>query len=309
MYMYIEPLNQLLETRSKNSLAKAIGINSGTLIMYLKGDYNGNVEKINEKIKSYLEREAQRGDNWTDQIVVTNTMRSILKVIGMIHMMRKMGIVYGPAGLGKTESAKAYVNKNPGSYHLTALPDSKSVAGVITLIHFALFKEEQRYSPRTARRMVVDRLKGSDAMVIIDDAHKLTNEALEEVRAIHDASGCAFTLIGTEEILNRLIDPRAGRILAQMSSRLPVRRVYPLQPSTADLKLVCEAYNVHDKEVIKRLAEKSKRGGLRLAVHQMKIARYLSKGQPVSLEHLMAAEVASGDYVATADDNNDETTE
>jgi len=296
MYMYLEALNKILETRSKHALAKAIGINHGVLSMYLKSDYNGNVERINEKIKAYLERETARGDQWTDVIVQTETMKKIVKAINLIHLMRKMGIVYGPAGLGKTESAKAYVSKTPGSYLITALPDSKSVAGAINLIHFALFKEEQRYSPRTARRMIVDRLKGSDSMIIIDDAHKLSNEALEEIRAIHDQSGCAFTLIGTEEILNRLIDPRAGRILAQMSSRLPVRRMFPLQPSSVDLKLVCEAYGVIDKDVIKRLAEKGKRGGLRLAVHQIKIARHIAKNGPVTMGDLLAAEAASGDY-------------
>jgi hypothetical protein len=305
-FMHVDQLNKLLETYSKRNLAKAIGINHGILTQYLKKDYNGKVENVDAKIKAFLEREAQRGDQWTDAIVSTETMRKILKVIHLIHLMKKMGIVYGAAGLGKTESAKAYIARTPGSYHLTALPDSKSVAGAINLIHFALFKEEQRYSPRTARRMIVDRLKGSDSMIIIDDAHKLGNDALEEVRAIHDQSGCAFTLIGTEEILNRLIDPRAGRILAQMSSRLPVRRMFPLQPSNADLKLVCEAYGVTDKEVIKRLAEKGKRGGLRLAVHQIKIARHIAKGATVKMEDLLAAEAVSGDYVETANQNQDE---
>lgn len=296
-YMYTEALNKLLETTSKRALAKAIGINVGILIQYLKSDYNGNIEGVNSKIKAYLERAAKREKNSKDVIVETQTLKKIFKIIDLIHVMRKMGIVYGPAGLGKTTSAKTYIERTPGSYLITALPDSKTVAGAITLIYHTLFKEEPRVSPRAARRMVVDRLKGSDAMIIVDDAHKLTNDAIEELRAIHDATECAFTLIGTEELLNRLIDPRAGRILAQTSSRLPIRRLFPLQPSKADLRAVCEVYGVNDKDIIARLADKGRRGGLRLTVNQIKIANRLAKGAPINMNHMLAAEAISGDYV------------
>ncbi len=66
---------------------------------------------------------------------------------------------------------------------------------------------------------------------------------------------------------------------------------------------------MNDKEVIKRLAEKGKRGGLRLAVHQIKIARHIAKNGPVTMGDLLAAEAVSGDYAESMihkmEDDND----
>jgi len=299
-YIYIDHLKTMISKSSQRALAKAIGINQGILSSYLNGNYAGDLNKANEKIKSYIEREAERGDNWTDVIIQTETLETINKTIKLIHNMRKIGVIYGPAGLGKTESAKHYVKKNPGAYLATARPVYKSVAGVINLLYETICKEIKNLSPRHASATLIDRLKGSDAIVVIDDAHELTNDALEEVRAIHDASQCAFVLIGTEEILNRLHDRRTGKILAQMSSRIPVRRMFSLEPSRKDLRAVCEAYGVNDKEVIDRLSSKGKRGGIRLAVHQVKIARFLSQGKRVDLKHLIDAEIVSGEHMIEA---------
>lgn len=300
-YIYIDHLNRLIKGSSQRAVAKAIGINSGTLSQYLNQNYLGKVELLNDKIKSYIEREAERGDNWTDVIIETDTMATINKTIKLIHAMRKMGIIYGPAGLGKTESAKMYARNNSGVFIATASPVYKSVAGLVSLIYTVLFKDLNTKSPRDATAQIIQRLKGSDAVVVIDDAHELTNEALEQVRAIHDASGCSFVLIGTEEITNRLKDTRAGRILAQMYSRLPVRRMFGLEPSRKDLRAVAEAYGVKDKAVIDRLSEKGKRGGLRLAVHQIKIARFLAQGKAVGIKQLIDAEVISGDHLDVAE--------
>jgi len=299
-YIYIDHLKTMIAKSSQRAIAKAIGINPGTLNQYLNQAYLGKVESINEKIKAYIEREAERGDNWTDIIIQTDILQTINKTVKLIHAMRKIGVIYGPAGLGKTESAKQYVRTNPGAYLATARPVYKSVAGVITLLYETIFREVKNLPPRHASATLIERLRGSDAIVIIDDAHELTNDALEEVRAIHDASQCAFVLIGTEEILNRLQDRRTGKILAQMSSRIPVRRTFSLEPSRKDLRAVCEAYDVRNKEVIDRLAAKGRRGGLRLAVHQLKIARFLAQGKKVDLRHLIDAEIVSGEHLIEA---------
>lgn len=294
-YQFVNQVNQLLQTRSWRKMAKEIGLSQSTLSAYLKGEYSGDVAKIEERIKSYLERQAERGDRWRDLIVQTSTMREIKKSLGLIHAMRKMGVIYGPAGLGKTESARRYVDDTPGVHLVTAAPDCKSVAGIIFILHQALFKEDFKVNPRVARAAIVNRLAGSDKMIIVDDADELTNEAIEELRAIHDASEVPIVMIGTEMLLERLIHPRSRRILARVSSRIPVRRLFKLEPSYQDLKLVCDAYGVQDKEVIKRLADKGKRGGLRLAVHQIKIAKLLAGNEAVNLKHLIDAEIISGD--------------
>ena len=69
---------------------------------------------------------------------------------------------------------------------------------------------------------------------------------------------------------------------------------------TASLEVALRYFGVKDKEVIDRLAAKGKHGGLRLAVHQLKIARFLAKGKRVDLKHLIDAEVVSGEHMIEA---------
>lgn len=294
-YTYANALNDLLQTNSWRSLSKKIGISQSTLSKYISGSYEGNLEAIEERIKSYLAREAERGDKWRDLIVETETLSEIKNSITLIHNMRKMGVIYGPAGIGKTESARRYCEDTPGSIMVTVTPDCKTVAGVIYLIYRTLFKEELRTSPRQANVTIIKRLRGSDTILIVDDADEMTNEAFEQLRGIHDATDCPVAIIGTEMILNRLIHPRAGRVLARVHSRLPVKRFFPLQPSEDDVKKVCRAYGVTDKTVIQHLFRKSAQGGLRMAVHQIKIARILAKDQPVTLKFIIEAASIGGD--------------
>jgi len=297
MYPYLDDLMKRLETTSQNRLSKAIGINPSALSKYLKQSYDGDLDSLNSKVKTYLELEEQRGDAWDDRIVETETMRQINKVIRLVHKMRKMGVVYGAAGLGKTVSLKRYHEDYPNSVMITGCPDSKSVSGAIRLLYYALKRDHSRKSTRQARIEIVTLLTGSNTLVIVDDAHELTNDALEELRSIHDSTSCPFVFVGTEEIVSRLVDPDARRILAQMSSRLPVKRIFELAPSGDDFKAVCSAYGIKDREVVKHLFSKSKQGGLRLAVNQIKIALNIANGTGVTMKDLIQVEGLTGEFV------------
>ena len=306
-YIHLDVLNVELqaEEMTQLKLAQMIGISSGSLVAYLKQNYHekgGSLDNINEKIATYLRRKEERGDNWLDRIVETRVMASVMRTIRLIHNMRKIGIVYGPAGIGKTTAAERYAEENHDTLTIVATPDAKSVRGVITLLYYALFHRVLKRSAMQGRLEIVDRLQGSDRLIIIDQAHKLGNDALNEITAIHDATKIAIILIGTELIFDRLRDPRAERILEELSSRIPIRREFSLEPDKEDLKAVCLAYDVTDQEIIKRMQAKGRNGGLRLICDQLKIARFIAMGQQMTMRDVLEAEkmseqgIKGGDY-------------
>lgn len=293
MYLYIDQIENLKSTKSWRSICKGIGISSSTLSAYMNKAYDGNLEKLNGSIQTFLEREAERADKWRDVIVETSLMQQIQKILKLSHAMRKMCLIYGPAGIGKTKSAEAYMRKTHGVRMITISPDVKSISGVIFMLYNSLFGKQTTLTVYQSRIAIENKLKDSDAMIIIDDADHLTNAALEVVRRIHDLTNIAIAIIGTEQIIDRLRHPASGKILARMSSRLPIKRVFPIEPDMNDLRLVCNAYGVKDREAIKRLYQKAQNGGLRFAVNQMKIAKLFAKNGEVTLRHIIDAEAIS----------------
>ena len=83
-----------------------------------------------------------------------------------------------------------------------------------------------------------DRLKGTDKVIIIDEAQNLRFDALEELRSLSDPddltgeSGTGICLIGNSEVYSRMLGKQEAQF-AQQFSRVRFRRRY----STADVKL------------------------------------------------------------------------
>lgn len=294
-YLYIGELEEEIKKVSQTQLAQVVGVSPASLSKYINRDYEGNIININNKIKAYLKRKNERANHWDKIIVDTEVLSTMLKTIRLAHVMRKMGIIYGPAGIGKTIAAQKYALENPGTILATAAPDSKSVKGLVSTLHYELFKKPLNGGSMSGRISIVEKLGGSDRLIILDQAHDLSNDALEEVRAIYDATGNPFVLIGTDEIFSRLTNRRAHRILEQMNSRIPIKRSFKLMPLKQDLKKVCRAYGIEDKDIIKRMSEKGFRGGLRLVTDQINIARFIANGQEVTMKHIVDAESMSGD--------------
>lgn len=289
-YKYANELSELLNQTSANKLAKQMGFSPSALSQYLKGDYNGNIENLESKISAYIERQKERAAHWDMGVVQTKTLAEMLVTIQTVHTLRAIGMIYGPAGIGKTCATLEYIKNTPGCIRITGVPDSKSVKGVISLLYEAIFGSDLRGSARNGRLKVLDHLQGRDLMVVVDEAHELTNEAIEELRGIHDASKCAMILIGTDEIFSRLTDRRAGRILQQLDSRISVRRQFGSAEILNDLNLICDEYDVFDKGVRSTLARYLQMGGLRRAVDQLKVARLIAAGKTIDMDILKMAQ-------------------
>ena len=88
---------------------------------------------------------------------------------------------------------------------------------------------------RVARRLtaeIVDRLKGSGRVLIVDEAQHLTVRALNHLRCISDESGVGIALVGNEEVYSKLRG--SGKAdFAQLCSRVGMRK----QVQTRDIKM------------------------------------------------------------------------
>ena len=135
---------------------------------------------------------------------------------------------------------------------------------------------------------VVTRLRGSRGLLAIDEAQHLPVSTLEELRYLHDESGCGLALVGSVPLWARLSGGRHPD-LAQMYSRIG-RRLYLGRPAAGDVRALLGAWGLAGnglEAAADAVAERS--GTLRELTKTITVAHLVAKGAPVQAAHLRAA--------------------
>ncbi len=114
-----------------------------------------------------------------------------------------------------------YLENNALAIGITISPTYSSITGVNEKL-----AEQLGVRERVARKQtqeIVNKLKGSGRVVVIDEAQHLTVRALNHLRCIADESGVGICFIGNDEVYSKL--KGTGRAdFAQLFSRIGMRR-------------------------------------------------------------------------------------
>jgi len=117
---------------------------------------------------------------------------------------------YGAAGIGKTEGGKVVAAEDPSSVYVRLLPTHTSQAAFLRQMAAAAHVDTGGGASRLCDA-IVEKLRNSHRLVIVDEWHTADWKIHEVVRGIHDLTGCPFLLLGTKEIYTRLQRTRASR--------------------------------------------------------------------------------------------------
>lgn len=205
---------------NQTQLARGIGTSPASVSMYLNGTYaekGGNYETIEPKIEAFLEvqeSKAQR-EELVLGFVETKTTRRIAEVMRDAHEAGEIAVIYGQAGLGKTQAVKNYCEKHgailiEANPSFTALVLMKKLAASVKLPTSGTLNdlfEETAY-----------RLGGSERLIVVDEAENLPLRALEIIRRLHDETGCGLVLSGMPRLVANLRGKHGE--LVQLHSRV-----------------------------------------------------------------------------------------
>ena len=205
-----------VQEKSRSWIAKKASIPSGTLSQILSAKYVSSPTRQLNQILSVLEVETERLKDGTPGYIRGSVHKLMEVVCDRTRKHQNFGVVTGYVGVGKTRFAKEYRVTHPMTVLVEASPHM--TPGV--LLTELLEQLNNAVPPGLDRkfREVVRVLRGTNYLLIVDEAEKLSSSALEYLRRIRDMAMVGVVLSGTEK-LSSMIKPQHGQF-DQVRSRV-----------------------------------------------------------------------------------------
>lgn len=279
--------------RSKSWLARAAGLKDGTNSSILSGKYNASPS---EQLKAMLDATSRRDERTLKGLdesifIETSVWMLTLAVCERARTYQNFGILAGYVGTGKTTALKRYADLKSNVLLIEADPDMNPGVLLDDLIEAAGAVASGR-SLSEKFRSLVKALKGSDRLIIIDEAEKMLPRTLEYLRRIRDKAGVGIVLAGTER-LSSLINRDHGQF-DQIRSRVGFWPALIKSISQDDAYRIIDANwehiwgdDVAVGESIKSMCWRLCRGSCRLLAEDLipAVRDYgLNQGKPLSAE-------------------------
>lgn len=207
--------------KKQAQVAQELGVSAGALSAFLSGSYK-TPHTIISRVEELADISTQKKvAPAAPEFKETNISRMVGQAIKYSHLQGKISVVYGDAGIGKTVAYRNYLKNNTLAVGITISPTYASITGVNELIADQLGVRERVARKQTAE--IVNKLRGSGRVIIIDEAQHLTVRALNHLRCISDESGVGICFIGNDEVYTKM--KGSGKAdFAQLFSRIGMRK-------------------------------------------------------------------------------------
>lgn len=285
--------------RKQAAISKELGLSTGTLSQFLKGNYTGSNEDVARKAEQFLELERQRQCR-TPTPSFTKELRNTQLVYSTLEYLRvtnHIALIIGAAGSGKTTALKHYADENNGVIYVQADVTKGSPRAALNLIVKAMGLKKRGTSSEMLDTLI-DELADTNRLIIIDEAQHLTERSFDTLRALNDRAGVGLVYAGTPDILNRMYGRHEAEF-DQVHSRIGYICKLNNRYTQNDIQYIFSDFNL-DKTIVKRLYNvSSRKGGLRIAINIFRLASDIAKtsGEELTVQHLeyAAKNVGSGE--------------
>lgn len=203
---------------SLTHVSKSINVSAPRLHLWLNNKYTGNVDKINEVVKNFLEREELRERRIKFGFINTSVAVDVFDIAKTCSIENIIGVCCGPAGLGKTVAVRQYAKENSEVVLIEA------DFGYTPKVLFSEIHKQLGFDGcgtiHTMLLDIVEKLKSSDRLIIVDEAENLPYKALELLRRIYDKANIGILLVGMPRLFNNLKGEKGQ--YAQLYSRVGI---------------------------------------------------------------------------------------
>lgn len=249
---------------SQAALARLARISASSLNQILKGSYATSPAKLLAAVQQAMEH-AEESNSEVLAPVETSVYKLAVSSCKMARRYRNFAVFTGFVGTGKTLAIKHYTRTHPNTYLIEATP-TMTPQSLVKLLARVVAGFDGKGSIDDKFRAVIDSLRDTDSLLIVDEAETLTAHQLHTLRRLRDLANIGVVLCGTEH-LSGLIKPLHGQF-DQIRSRTGFwpATVHAISAEDA-AALVQSNFGTEEvsEDVIKRLYQYSK-GSARMLV-------------------------------------------
>ena len=227
-------------------LAMNLSVSDAQISTFLGGNYNGNVQNLEQKVKNFIENFISNDvkSQELDFFIENDNTQSVNYIMRRAIEKNKLSVIIGSAGYGKTTAIKKFIENRPEAIFIKAnnLFSTKDFLEILcTRLNI---KIESRGSAMF--NSIVTTLKRANKFIVIDEAEWLKDKTLDMVRNIWEESYTPIILSGTL-ILNQNLTGIRGQ-LDYVNSRINGRcKLDKVNEST--IRAVCGVYKIDKKAI------------------------------------------------------------
>lgn len=268
---------------SQARISKEVGISSATLSQFLGGTYQGNMQKVAGQVNSWLEtydaRQAQGGLPQPPEWVDTPTSQRITAGLRYAQLAGGVVVIYGGAGLGKTKSIQRYRQQAPNVWHVELSPATGSVLSCLEEIAIAVGCADYVRTAGHLQRAILKRIRGTNGLLVIDEAQHLNVQALDQVRSLNDQSGVGLVLTGNDRVYTQMTGGNRAAYLDRLYSRID-QKIHLRRSTQGDADAIIKAWGIDDSPCRDRIREiAAKPGALRVLSKVLRMAAAYAMAQ------------------------------
>ncbi|MFC2277885.1 MAG: AAA family ATPase [Cardiobacterium hominis] len=235
----IEELKAFAEAQelTQGQLAAKLGVSTATVNQYLQGKYKGDTAALDAKAVQLMARSREKAKEVKQAFVETTSAKNMLEICGLAHALSDIYLIIGDAGLGKTVALREYARRHPDVILLETEPTYNAKVLLQSLCDaLGLSASRTNHEMMSA---VVDKLKDSERLLIVDEAELLAIKPLEILRRIHDLTGIGMVLAGMPRLRANLRGARGQ--YKQLYSRVGFCHDLRDRLPEGDIAQMCEA--------------------------------------------------------------------
>jgi len=218
-----------LTSYSLKRISAMMGRSEAAISQYINLKYEGDIAAIEKDVAILLRREEEldfQSAREHGAFCPTQAVTLIWEVLQYCDETCQMGAVTGPAGIGKTETCMEYKRTNHKSVFITSDISTRRVSPLLRLIAKKMGGPSASYrSSSDLLHGIIDRLRDSHRLIIIDESHFLSWESFEAIRKIHDDAGVGIVCAGMQRLYDQMKgDGNKEYLYDQIYSRIAIYR-------------------------------------------------------------------------------------
>ncbi len=222
---------------SYEQIAKEMNISGSTLSSFRGKTYKTPHTIINLIVKFKKSQEKKVKLATRDGFVETSVAKKILDLMEYASLTNRFCYIYGDPGVGKTETMLEYCKRDLTAIRIVPTEVDVSLKGINTLLCTALGSMKKRTNIE-AKNFIINKLKNSNRLVIVDEAQNLTLKTIDYLRQIivdKDGAGCGLILSGNDGLHTRI---KGEEKMRQIESRTGLRKEVRLSDTKlSDIKM------------------------------------------------------------------------